>query len=45
MLTIADDGAPRKLRLLAIALRALRCSARSIVVRIFRPPLRTVFWP
>ena len=43
--TIADDGAPSKLRLLAIALRAFFCRSRSIVVVIRRPPLRTRLTP
>ncbi len=45
IVTIADDGAPKELRSLAIAARALRCRARSIVVRIVKPPLRTVLTP
>src|SRR4051794_2149543 len=43
--TIADEGAPRKSRLLAIAARAFFWRSRSIVVWIRSPPPRTFLTP
>jgi hypothetical protein len=43
--TIAADGAPGKLRLLAIDARAFFCRSRSIVVLIRSPPPRTFLTP